>query len=410
MDQSTCYKCKCTLPHTNICETTNDDLLVTSADSTQNNNHDIETCLYNLNLEELRESSSDLVIAGSFISTENVNSNIAKTDNSSDNLSFSKIDDFSLDDRLVSGIKLFTSSPKKLNRKVFFASDSSFEIISDISLEESKEIPSTSNNNTDTKFDETVDSVTQNLTSSSNATMIVHDDTSSEESEKLPENVLHSDLTNSWPINLPCDDINSIASNISGNLTSFNNKLKTLENIVGAVGSIAEINIQEHDINTVDSAINFEATRFSNFKPDEESCEIIIYGVPNIRNEYLLDTLFLISCALDIYTFSPDDVDRVTRFDNNSNSWPISITFVSSAKKDEWIEAIRYERNFTATDILNFWPPNKVYLSELATISQIRQANELKKWGFYNIYLYDGKLYWKLNKVITQFDLKSEKM
>lgn len=146
--------------------------------------------------------------------------------------------------------------------------------------------------------------------------------------------------------------------NVSKKIESAEAKLKTLEasrsdclNLQGVVTSL------QNDVNKKE-----QWARRSNIE---------IIGIPEAKNENLLNIINKLSGVADIKNFADSDIDFVTRVtpkhNDSKKSRPIVIRFLSRYKKDDFLARLREKKNLKCCDIGYAGNSNRIYFNDHLT-------------------------------------------
>lgn len=110
---------------------------------------------------------------------------------------------------------------------------------------------------------------------------------------------------------------------------------------------------------------------------------LIIYGIPEEKNENIVFVVRRLAAALHFENFSSNMMDTVHRMGKISDSQPrpIIIRFISRMDKDMFLSKRKVHRNLKATD-LGFSSENSIYVNESLTPSNrelLKKTREVAK-------------------------------
>jgi len=120
------------------------------------------------------------------------------------------------------------------------------------------------------------------------------------------------------------------------------------------------------------------AGRLERFERSQRDLELIIFGVPNVVDEKLLDTITIVAAGLDTTISSAEIVDSFRIRGKDPLFPPIVVRLPTMAKRNQWIALARRRRNLTASSLRNSWPPSRVLLCERSTASERKTYNEAR--------------------------------
>ncbi|CAH0725541.1 unnamed protein product, partial [Brenthis ino] len=141
-------------------------------------------------------------------------------------------------------------------------------------------------------------------------------------------------------------------------MESIEAKMKTIEasrseclNLQGAVSAL------QNDINKKE-----QWARRSNIE---------IIGIPEAKNENLLNIISKIAGVADVKNYVATDIDFITRVtpkhNDSKKSRPIIIRFLSRYKKDDFLTRLREKKNLKCCDIGYVGNSNRIYFNDHLT-------------------------------------------
>lgn len=166
---------------------------------------------------------------------------------------------------------------------------------------------------------------------------------------------------------------------ISDNYDRITKKVDNLETKIKLLDSVkSDFSDMKRVVSSLESDLN-------NKEQWARRSNIEIIGVPETKNENLLNIITKISCAANINTLTESDIDFVTRVtpkQNNSNKpRPIIVRFLARYKKDNFLARVR-EKSLICGDIGYNGNNNRVYFNDHLTSfnkTLLRKTKDLAK-------------------------------
>lgn len=141
---------------------------------------------------------------------------------------------------------------------------------------------------------------------------------------------------------------------------------------------------------------------------------LIVYGIPEDKNENILNTVRRLASALQFEEWSSSLIDAVHRMGKSSESRPrpIIIRFVSRLDKDLFLSKRKVRRNLKATD-LGFSSENSIYVNESLTpanrelLKKTREAARTR--GYSQVWTTNCSIFTRRDKESPAIKIMSEK-
>jgi len=160
----------------------------------------------------------------------------------------------------------------------------------------------------------------------------------------------------------------TLSSALDGRLAGIESRCTALED-AAAPGSAG---MRPQSVKYLDSV----AGRPERFERGQRDLELIIFGVPNVVNEKLLDTITIVAAGLDATISSAEIVDSFRIRGRDPLFPPIVVRLSTMAKRNQWIA--RRQKNLMASSLRNSWPSSRVLLCERSTASERKTYNEAR--------------------------------
>ncbi|XP_045452588.1 uncharacterized protein LOC123661647 [Melitaea cinxia] len=183
------------------------------------------------------------------------------------------------------------------------------------------------------------------------------------------------------------DELRAEISTLRGSMQFLSDKYdhvtKRIESVEAKIKPLQAVKSDCLDLQSVVTSLQVEINKKEQWA---RRSNIEIVGVPETKNENLLNVISNISKVVDINTYAEADIDFVTRVSPKNNDSkkprPIVIRFLCRYKKDDFLARLREKKNIICSDIGFVGNSNRIYFNDHLTSSNkmlLRKTKELAR-------------------------------